>query len=72
MTTFIVAYCPPISEEAEQIIIENITPSMVSSDGDSNQYCVDFIKSDIIDLFTQEDQDAIHMIADAGVEYLEF
>jgi len=72
MNTFKVAYCPPISENAEKIISENITPSMVSIEGDSNQYCLDFIKSDIIDLLEQKDQDAINLLIDEKVDYIEF
>lgn len=72
MSIFKVAYCPLISEEAEKTIDENITPSMISIDGDSKQYCLDFIKSDIFDLLNQKDQLVIDSLIDEKVDYIEF
>ena len=72
MTKFIVGYCPNISEEAEKIIIENITPSMTSLEGDSNQYCLDFIRRDIFELLSEEDQKAIQVLINDAVDYIEF
>jgi hypothetical protein len=72
MNKFTVGYCPNISEEAEKIIIENITPSMTSLEGDSNQYCLDFIKSDIFELLSEEDQKAIQLLINENIDYIEF
>ena len=72
MTKFIVGYCPNISEKAEKIIIENITPSMTSLEGDSNQYNLDFIRTEIIDLFSEEDKKELSILHDEGIDYIEF
>jgi hypothetical protein len=71
MNKFIVEYCPNISEKAEKIIIENITPSMSSIDGDSHQYCLDFIISDILNDLPKEDQDTILILKSENVDYIE-
>jgi hypothetical protein len=72
MNKFTVGYCPNISEKAEKIIIENITPSMTSLEGDSNQYNLDFIRTEIIDLFSEEDKKELSILHDEGIDYIEF
>jgi len=72
MTKFTVGYCPNISEEAEKIIIENITPSMTSLEGDSNQYSLDFIMTDVFELFTAEDKLQLTLLTNENIDYIEF
>jgi hypothetical protein len=72
MSIFTVSYCPDISEEAENIIKDNITPSMVSQEGDSGQYCISHILSEIKEQLSEKDAEAISLLSDANVAYIEF
>jgi len=72
MGKFIVEYCPNISEQAEKIIIENVTPSMTSSDGDSHQYSLDFIMTDVFEQFESEDKLQLTLLTNQNVDYIEF
>lgn len=72
MSRFIVEYCPNISEKAEEIIKNNITPSMVSIEGDSGQYSLDYISSEILGDLPKEDAEVIDNLLLAGVDYIEF
>lgn len=71
MSRILIEYAPSISEKSQSIIEENITPSMTSQDGETSQYCVDFILSDIINL-PAKDIKLIKELQSEGVEYLEF
>ena len=52
MGRIIIEYLPDISEKAEKIISEKITPAMTSYEGDSNQYNLLDILADIISMFS--------------------
>jgi hypothetical protein len=71
MGRIIIEYLPDISEEAEKIISENITPAMTSYEGDSNQYNLLDILADIISMFSKEDQDVLKKLKSEGVDYIE-
>jgi len=71
MSRILIEYAPSISEKSQIIIEENITPSMTSQDGETSQYCVDFILSDINNL-PAKDIKLIKELQSEGVEYLEF
>jgi hypothetical protein len=72
MDIFTVSYCPEISEEGENIIKDNITPSMVSQEGDTGQYCISHILSEIKEKLSEKDAAAIVLLKDANVSYIEF
>jgi hypothetical protein len=72
MGRLVIEYLPGISEKAEEIISENITPSMSSYEGDSHQYCLDHILSDISGLLPAADRVLLETLIDDGVSYIEF
>ena len=72
MSRFTVDYCPAISEKAEKIISENITPSMLSYEQDSSQYSLDQIAADVLELLSDEDQSVINKLIDEKVAFIEF
>jgi hypothetical protein len=72
MGRLVIEYLPGISEKAEEIIVANITPSMSSYEGDSHQYCLDPILSNILDLFPEEDRNILVALSEDGVDYIEF
>ena len=72
MSKFIVEYCPNISEQAEKIIIENITPSMSSTEGDSHQYNLDVILYNLFRELSVDDKIVLQTLSADKVDYIEF
>lgn len=73
MSRILIEYLPPISEKGMEIIQENISPSMTSSDGESNQYDLDIVLKDIGHELPHNDQEYLGGIhnEDVPVEYIE-
>lgn len=72
MSRIIVEYDPDLSGEAKELIRNNITPSMTSNDGDSNQYNIDFVLAYLFRELPVEDKIIIQSLSADNVEYLEF
>jgi hypothetical protein len=72
MSRIIVEYGPDLSGEAKELIRNNITPSMTSNDGDSNQYLIDFVFFDLFRELSVEDKIILQALSADNVEYIEF
>lgn len=68
----IVEYYPSISKEAQKIIRDSVTPSMISNDETSCQYEISMCLEELIEDVYVEDFKVISSLMDEGVSYLEF
>jgi len=69
----IVEYCPNISKDAQKIIRDNVTPSMISNDETSCQYEISMCLEELIENdVCVEDYKVITSLIEQGVSYLEF
>ena len=69
-----IEYNPSISKPAKAYIRYEVTPSMTSYDGDSNQYsmsyCIEKLEEEK-ELFNQ-DIEVLNKLAQSSVDYIEF
>jgi hypothetical protein len=75
MSRFIVEYNPPISEETQKLIRNEVTHSMVSNDETSFQYEISQVADAIEaldDLGNQKDLLLINDLINEGVNFIEF
>lgn len=72
MARFQVEYIPRLSVKGFDLIEENITPSMTSIDGESNQYNIDIILSDLLKELSSEDRKLLQILQVDNVDYIEF
>lgn len=72
MARFQVEYIPRLSTKGFDLIEENITPSMTSIDGESNQYNIDIILSDLLKELSSEDRKLLQILQVDNVDYIEF
>ena len=72
MSRILIEYDPALSDEAKNIIRDTVSPSMISSDGDSHQYYVDFIVADAFEKLPEEDKVLLQALVADNVEYIEF
>ncbi len=72
MSRILIEYDPALSDEAKNIIRDIVSPSMISSDGDSHQYNVDFIVADAFEKLPEEDKVLLQTLVADNVEYIEF
>ena len=75
MSRFIVEYNPPISEETQKLIRNEVTHSMISNDETSFQYEISQVADAIEaldDLGNQKDLLLINNLIIEGVHYIEF
>jgi|694.fasta_scaffold120428_3 hypothetical protein len=72
MARFQVEYIPRLSVKGFDLIEENITPSMTSNDGESNQYNIDIILSDLLKELSSEDRKQLQLLQVDNVDYIEF
>lgn len=68
----IVEYYPSISKEAQKIIRDTVTPSMISNDETSCQYEISICLEELIEDVHDEDYKLISSLIEQGVSYLEF
>lgn len=72
MARFQVEYIPRLSTKGFDLIEENINPSMTSIDGESNQYSIDIILSDLLKELSSEDRKLLQILQVDNVDYIEF
>lgn len=72
MSRILIEYDPDLSDEAKNIIRDAVSPSMISSDGDSHQYNVDFIVAGAFEKLPEEDKVLLQTLVADNVEYIEF
>jgi hypothetical protein len=75
MSRFIVEYNPPISEETQKLIRNEVTHSMISNDETSFQYEISQVADAIEaldDLGNQKDLLLINDLINEGVNFIEF
>jgi len=74
MSRILIEYLPAISERGMEVIQENITPAFTSSDGDANQYDIQFVLSDAGSELPYNDREYLSGIAneEVPVQYIEF
>lgn len=72
MARFQVEYIPRLSVKGFDLIEENINPSMTSIDGESNQYSIDIILSDLLKELSSEDRKLLQILQVDNVDYIEF
>jgi len=65
MIVFKVAYNPPISYKSQKLIVESVTPTMISNHGDSAQYAI----NSVLELIGEEDGLKLRLL---DVDYIEF
>lgn len=68
----IVEYYPSISREAQKVIRDTVTPSMISNDETSCQYEISMCLEELIEDVYVEDYKLISSLIEQGVSYLEF
>lgn len=66
---FKVAYNPEISSTNKKLIKTEITPSMTSQDGDSDQYPIDMV-IELLEQFEDKEKD-INYLKELNVDYIE-
>jgi hypothetical protein len=75
MARLIVEYNPPISEETQELIRREVTPSMISNDETSCQYEISQVADaieELDDLGNQKDLLLINDLINEGVHFIEF
>lgn len=76
MARIIVEYNPGISKEAQKLIREEITPSMVSNDETSGQYEISEVEITLTKFLDELDGEPdlllIRKFVNEGVHYIEF
>lgn len=69
---YTVEYFPPISEEGEKIIKENVNPSMTSEDGDGLYYLDLIMENDVKELLPKEDVNLLEILMNTEhIDYIE-
>lgn len=68
----IVEYDPELTEETKDLIRNNITASMISNDGDTSQYNIDFVLADLFRELPVEDKIVLQALSADKVDYIEF
>jgi hypothetical protein len=72
MSRIIVEYNPPLSEVAQKIIREDVTPSMISEDESSCQYAIEMCIDSLDDDLNEDDFILLKELEGEGVHYIEF
>ena len=71
MSRIIVEYDPNITEKGKSEIKELVNPSMISADGSTDQYHLDYILEEVV--FTNPaDKFVLEVLLDDNVSYIEF
>jgi hypothetical protein len=72
MSRILIEYDPALSDEAKNIIRDKVSPSMISTDGSTHQYNIDFIMADVFRELSVEDKIVLQALTADNVEYIEF
>jgi hypothetical protein len=72
MSRILVEYCPELSAKALRSIAYDVTPSMTSEDGSSNQYQMDMVAESLEAAELIDDLKIIDGLIEEGVHYIEF
>jgi hypothetical protein len=80
MGRIIIEYNPPLSSVVQKIIRNEVTPSMVSNDETSCQYCIDMVAECLEEIIEQkleeinvtDDLELINELRKEEVHYIEF
>ena len=71
MSKIIIEYCPPFSEEANELIEKEITASAVSNDKSSSQYDIDMVREKLCDNDLLDDLLILDELIKEKVNYIE-
>lgn len=69
--TYKVEYCPELSEEAEKIIRDAITPSMISPDGDTELFHLESLMLELANKLPEADEKTLNVLLTLAIDYIE-
>lgn len=72
MSRIIVEYNPNLSAIGARAIEDNVTPSMSSIDGSSNQYEISIVRECLIESNLTSDLTLVEHLINDGVDFIEF